>query len=81
MSTEHVSRSLAYVSCLSTFALFATSMSIAMVNVAHLRSQPLCHTDTCVVAAVNKPAWRVLALSHDTAGMAKVAAISTGPQS
>ena len=79
MSSEHVSRSLAYVSCLSTFALFATSMSIAMINVANLRSQPLCHHESCVFAAVNKPAWRVLPPANDTNRM--IAALPASPQS
>jgi hypothetical protein len=78
MSPDHVSRSLAYISCLSTFALFATSMSIAVVNVANLRSQPLCHHDSCVFTAVNKPAWRVLPPADSTAHMEKVAEITTG---
>lgn len=50
-----------------------------MVNVANLHSQPLCHNESCVFAAVNQPAWRVLPPANDAARVA--AAITASPQS
>lgn len=54
MPYEMLSRALAYVSCLSTMSLFATSMAIAAVNVGKLRV-PACSPATCTELAV-KPA-------------------------
>lgn len=47
MHYELVSRALAYVSCLSTMSLFATSMAIAAVNVGRL-PPTACHGPACV---------------------------------
>jgi hypothetical protein len=49
MSHEHVSKALAYISCLCTLSLFATSMAIAAVNVGRPSVIP-CSTPACVAA-------------------------------
>ena len=55
MHYEVVSRALAYVSCLSTMSLFATSMAIAAVNVGNLHPRSACSPSVCA-AALTKPA-------------------------
>ena len=55
MHYELVSRALAYVSCLSTMSLFATSMAIAAVNVGKVRPQSACSPSVCALALA-KPA-------------------------
>ena len=52
MPYELVSRTLAYVSCLSTLSLFATTMAIAAVNVGKDHSQPFCSPLACSATAV-----------------------------
>ncbi len=54
MPYEAVSRALAYVSCLTTMSLFATSMAIAAVNVGSGRSAGGCPSSACT-AQVQKP--------------------------
>ncbi len=55
MQYELVSRALAYISCLSTMSLFATSMAIAAVNVG--KSQPSSASlRTASAVALAKPA-------------------------
>jgi|CXWK01.1.fsa_nt_gi hypothetical protein len=54
MPYEAVSRALAYVSCLTTMSLFATSMAIAAVNVGTVRSAGGCPPAACT-AQVEKP--------------------------
>jgi Skp family chaperone for outer membrane proteins len=49
MHYELVSRALAYVSCLATLSLFATSMAIAAVNVGRLPTSA-CPGPSCVAA-------------------------------
>lgn len=49
MHYELVSRALAYVSCLTSMSLFATSMAIAAVNVGRLPPSA-CHGAACVAA-------------------------------
>ena len=51
MSVELVSRTLAHLTCLSTFLLFATTMSMAALNVAKLRGSPGCWDGRCTVTA------------------------------
>ena len=55
MPYEAVSRALAYVSCLFTMSLFATSMAIAAVNVGGLKPSNRCPPLACT-ATVQKPA-------------------------
>ena len=55
MHYELVSRALAYVSCLSTMSLFATSMAIAAVNVGKLHPPTACSPSVCA-ASLTKPA-------------------------
>ena len=52
MHYELVSRALAYVSCLSTLSLFATSMAIAAVNVGKVRPLASCSPSVCTATAV-----------------------------
>lgn len=54
MPYEAVSRALAYVSCLSTMSLFATSMAIAAVNVGGFNPQNRCPASACT-AHVQSP--------------------------
>ena len=54
MPYELVSRALAYVSCLCTLSLFATSMAIAAVNVGKVR--PACGLPACTAVAVKAKA-------------------------
>ena len=51
MHYEAVSRALAYVSCLSTMSLFATSMAIAAANVGKHNPQTPCPPSVCAAAA------------------------------
>jgi hypothetical protein len=53
MQYEAVSRALAYVSCLSTMSLFATSMAIAAVNVGGLRSPDRCPASACTAHVIS----------------------------
>lgn len=55
MPYEAVSRALAYISCLSTMSLFATSMAIAAVNVGGLRSIESCAPAACTAIVVKPP--------------------------
>jgi hypothetical protein len=50
MHYEVVSRALAYVSCLSTMSLLATTMAMAAVNVGLLQSPSACSQKACAVA-------------------------------
>lgn len=50
MQYELVSRALAYISCLSTLSLLATSMAIAAVNVGKVRP-PDCGLKACAALA------------------------------
>ncbi len=52
MHYELVSRALAYVSCLSTMSLFATTMAIAAVNVGKVRPANSCSPLVCTATAV-----------------------------
>ncbi|HVX34918.1 MAG TPA: hypothetical protein VHC71_01710 [Hyphomicrobium sp.] len=52
MQYELVSRTLAYISCLSTMSLFMTSMAIAAVNVGRVHPLPFCPSHTCVAGVV-----------------------------
>ena len=52
MHYELVSRALAYVSCLATMSLFATSMAIAAVNVGKARALNSCKPTVCSAIAV-----------------------------
>ncbi len=54
MPYEVVSRALAYVSCLSTMSLFATSMALAAINVGNVQSIDRCASPACT-AHVQKP--------------------------
>ncbi len=54
MHYDLVSRTLAYVSCLSSMSLFATSMAIAAVNVGRAPLPSACNGPACV-AALAKP--------------------------
>lgn len=47
MPYDAVSRALAYVSCLTTMSLFATSMAIAAINVGTVRSTDRCPLSAC----------------------------------
>ena len=49
MPYEVLSRTLAYLSCITAMSLFATSMSIAAVNVGRMLSDP-CSGSACVAA-------------------------------
>lgn len=51
MPYELLSRTLAYISCITTMSLVATSMAIAAVNVGRMMSSP-CSGSTCVAAHV-----------------------------
>lgn len=51
MHYELVSRFLAYVSCLSTLSLLATSMAIAAVNVGKVRPLDRCSAFACAATA------------------------------
>lgn len=53
MPYEILSRTLAYVSCLTTLSLFATSMAIATVNVGRIRPPP-CGPTACVAVAAKQ---------------------------
>ncbi len=55
MPYEVVSRALAYISCLSTMSLFATSMALAAINVSNSKSVDTCASSACT-AHVQKPA-------------------------
>lgn len=55
MHYEVVSRALAYVSCLSTMSLLATTMAMAAVNVGMLQPPSACSQKACAVALA-KPA-------------------------
>ena len=48
MHYEVVSRALAYVSCLSTLSLFATSVAIAAANVGSARPAAVCPPHACL---------------------------------
>jgi hypothetical protein len=50
MHYELASRALAYISCLSTMSLFATSMAIAAVNVGKPQPQFASHPPASVIA-------------------------------
>ena len=52
MQYELVSRTLAYISCLSTMSLFMTSMAIAAVNVGRVHPLPFCPSYACVAGVV-----------------------------
>ena len=52
MHYELVSRALAYVSCLATMSLFATTMAIAAVNVGKVRPPTSCSPLVCTATAV-----------------------------
>ena len=52
MHYELVSRALAYVSCLATMSLFATSMAIAAFNVGKVRPAGSCSSMACTATAV-----------------------------
>lgn len=55
MPYEMLSRALAYVSCLSTMSLFATTMAIAAVNVGKIKP-PICGPTVCAaIAAKSAP--------------------------
>jgi hypothetical protein len=51
MPYEALSRALAYVSCLSTMSLFATSMAIAAINVGKLNPPHACGPAVCAAHA------------------------------
>jgi hypothetical protein len=50
MHYELVSRALAYISCLCTTSLLATTMAMAAVNVGAFRPPGLCSGPACVIA-------------------------------
>lgn len=52
MQYELVSRTIAYISCLSTMSLFMTSVAIAAVNVGKVRPLLFCPSHTCVAGVV-----------------------------
>ncbi len=72
MHYELVSRALAYVSCLSTLSLFATSMAIAAVNVGKARPPSSCSPMVCTATAV-KPMQRQFGGLTSTAHVEAVA--------
>ena len=74
MHYDLVSRTLAYVSCLSTMSLFATSMAIAAVNVGRVPPPTVCHGPACV-AALAKPADMQFGGLTNTAHVEAVAAV------
>ncbi len=55
MQYEVLSRALAYVSCLSTMSLFATTMAMAAVSVGKIRSPANCGPVACVTLAAKTP--------------------------
>ncbi|MGL4397738.1 MAG: hypothetical protein ACRCS9_14455 [Hyphomicrobium sp.] len=52
MPYEALSKAIAYVSCLSTFSLFLTSMAIAAINVTKIMPADMCAPTACTAAAV-----------------------------
>ncbi|MEZ5899598.1 MAG: hypothetical protein AB7S74_06035 [Hyphomicrobium sp.] len=52
MTYEALSRALAYVSCLTSMTLFATSMAIAAVNVGSLSPPGACGSNVCTALVV-----------------------------
>ena len=57
MQYEVLSRALAYVSCLSTMSLFATTMAMAAVSVGKIRSPANCGPVACVTLAAKTPEY------------------------
>lgn len=55
MQYEVLSRALAYVSCLSTMSLFATTMAMAAISVGKIRSPANCGPVACVTLAAKTP--------------------------
>ncbi len=56
MPYEVLSRALAYISCLSTMSLFATTMAMAAISVGKIRSPANCGPVACVTLAAKPPA-------------------------
>lgn len=61
MPYEALSRALAYVSCLSSMTLFATSMAVVAVNVGKLGPPGTCAHQTCVVTTAKLPSAETIA--------------------
>ena len=55
MQYEVLSRALAYISCLSTMSLFATTMAMAAVSVGKIRTPANCGPIACVTLAAKTP--------------------------
>lgn len=74
MSYDLVSRTLAYISCLTSMSLFATSMAIAAVNVGRVSLPSICHGSGCA-AALSKPAGAEFGGLTNAAHVEAVAAV------
>lgn len=61
MPYEALSRALAYVSCLSSMTLFATSMAVVAVNVGKLGPPGVCAQQTCAVKTAKLPSAETVA--------------------
>jgi hypothetical protein len=55
MQYEVLSRALAYVSCLSTMSLLATTMAMAAVSVGKIRTPDNCSPAACATLAAKMP--------------------------
>lgn len=75
MSTHVLARATACVSCVWALSLFATSMTIAVVNVAKLHGPGYCAPSACIATTIGKsePAAQTALLVAPPATMAMAA--------